>query len=70
MEGLVNPHPLNTYNYIYDMNLDEPIISIMGIYFVNCEKNNFGIEQKIKKLDSIISEILEILIKAKNPNDE
>ena len=41
MEGLINPHPVNTYNYIYDMNLDEPIISVMGIYFVNSEKNNF-----------------------------
>ena len=70
MEGLVNPHPVNTYNYTYDMNLDEPIISIMGIYFVESEKSIFGIKEKVEKLDSIINEILEVIIKAKNPNDD
>ena len=41
MEGLVNPHPVNTFNSVYDMNLDEPAISVMGIYFVNSEKKQF-----------------------------
>lgn len=38
MEGLVNPHPLNTYNNIYDMNLDEPVINVMGIFLLNLKK--------------------------------
>ena len=61
MEGLINPNQSDLKNNDYCLWLDEPICCVEGICYIEHEETNFGIENKIQRLDEIINHILEAL---------
>ena len=61
MEGLVNPNEYDLNRIKYVLWIDQPLCSVDGIWYVEHEESNFGIEEKIKKLDEIINYILNAL---------
>ena len=61
MEGLVNPNESDLKEINYDMNIDRPICSVEGIWYVEQEERKFGIEEKIKKLNNLINVLLDSL---------
>ena len=61
MEGLINPNQSDLKNNDYCLWLDEPICCVEGIWYIEHEETNFGIENKIQRLDEIINHILEAL---------
>lgn len=61
MEDLINPHWSDINSIIYCFWEDEPFIAIAGLCYVEGEKSNFGIEEKIEKLNAIIVDIISHL---------
>ena len=61
MEGLVNPNEYDLNRIRYVLWIDQPLCSVDGIWYVEHEESNFGIEEKIKKLDEIFNYILNAL---------
>lgn len=61
MEGLDNPNEYDLNRINYDMWIDQLLCSVEGIWYVEHEERNFGIEEKIKKLDNMIKYILNAL---------
>lgn len=61
MEGIKdsNNNDIKSLTYIYWE--DEPLISVTGIWFVQREDLNFGVEAKIEKLGEIIENVLNAL---------
>ncbi len=61
MDGLINPNQSDLKEIKYDLNMDRADCSIEGIWYVEHEESKFGIEEKIKKLNDIINNILDPL---------
>ena len=61
MEGLVNPNESDLKNIHYCLWLDDFTCSLEGIHYVEHEEEEFGIEEKIKRLNDIINHILGAL---------
>ena len=69
MEGLINPKSsdLDIPYIIFD---DNPICCVAGIKFVQRESQNFGINEKIDKLDGIANNIINKLENISSENKE
>ena len=61
MEGLINPNQSDLKNIHYFLWLDELICCVEGIWYIEHEETNFGIENKIQRLDEIINHIVYAL---------
>lgn len=61
MEGLVNPNESDLKNIHYFLWLDDINCCVAGIYYVEHEESDFGIEEKIRRLNEIINHILDAL---------
>lgn len=61
MEGLVNPNESDLKTINYNIWIDRAICSGEGIWYIEYDERNFGIEGKIAKLNEIIIHILSSL---------
>lgn len=70
MEGLVNPKESDLKKIHYIIWKDEPICSGEGLWYIEYDERNFGIEAKITKLNEIMTSVLSALNNISDDNKE